>query len=130
MNISQIAYEALVAAEIDVPKEYIAINLVIDNDYDGEPRIIVTEGESVSIGSQLGSGPVRTPMTIQVLHRDENTARTLRDAADEAVFKRFAGMVHGDIAGFRRGSAGHGRAVYGDSTREETNAYIEYEIIH
>jgi hypothetical protein len=84
-TISELAFDAVIAFEL-VPTENVGINSVIDADWDGETRIIITEGNTNFEDHQLGTIAQTTVLTIYVLARDRELAVETCKTAGNAVF--------------------------------------------
>jgi hypothetical protein len=85
-TISELAYDAIIVANI-VPSENVGINSVIDADWNGETRIIVSEGDSELENHQFGAIGQTGVLTIYVLSGDRNTAYETCRVAGNAAFR-------------------------------------------
>jgi hypothetical protein len=83
-TVSELAYDAIVIAEI-LPTENIGIDSVIDRDWNGETRIVITEGDAEIEGTQFGAVGQTSVLTVYALSADRKTAiETCRDAGRAA----------------------------------------------
>jgi hypothetical protein len=90
--LANLAQNAILAENL-LPTENVGINSVLDADWNGTPRIIVSTGETRSEDeSQFGTLTAITPLTIHVLAADRQTALELCRSAAEAVLATFSEM--------------------------------------
>jgi hypothetical protein len=90
--LTDVAREAILAENL-LPAENIGISSVLDADWDGLPRIIVSVGESrPEDETQFGTLTEVTALTIYVLAADRQTALEMCRSAAEAVLVKFSEM--------------------------------------
>jgi hypothetical protein len=92
MMLADIVLEAILAENL-LPAENIGINSVLDADWDGTPRIIVSVGETrPEDETQFGTLTEITTLTIFVLAADRQSALEWCRSAAEAVLVKFSEM--------------------------------------
>ena len=92
IELADLARETILAENL-LPAENIGINSVLDADWDGTPRIIVSEGESrPEDETQFGTLTEVTALTVYVLAADRQSALEVCRSAAEAVFAKFSEM--------------------------------------
>jgi hypothetical protein len=112
-----------------VPAESVGIHAVIDADWDGTPRILITEGESEPEESQLGVIGQTTLLTIFVLCADKDTAIDLCRIAANAVYTHIEAMERQDETGIL--AITRNASKYGNiADRTEFEAFRSFHVIH
>jgi hypothetical protein len=84
-TISELAYDAIIPLNL-TPAADVGINAVVDADWDGTPRILITESEAEIEECQIGTIAQTAVLTIYCLAADRVTAMAICRQAAEAAF--------------------------------------------
>jgi hypothetical protein len=98
MDIAEIALQVLIESNL-VATENIAIGRIKNSNWDGNPRIIIIDGENNLIEHQLGVVAQETRLTIYCIHQDRNQSKELCSQASEIVYAKFKSMSNKNDSG-------------------------------